>query len=329
LEVLATRGHRLALLHQRFELADGDVGPSETESVNVAESDEHGRFATLVTFDADQLDAAYAELDRRYADEAAHGQVALWMGAAFRPLGWETRDAALARGVDLRPDPLRIPPNAATRASERQRKGLELTVLATAGDRLALERVRCSHANDGTPVSQTETLSLTEIDADGRIVAVLDFDADDRRAASAELRDRYARSDAASAPAAMFEAFRAFNDHDLDRFRATLHNDFVFHDHRRTGVGTLARADYLASIPPLFEAAPDICSDTLYYIATEKNGSLAIGRDFGTLRDGGEFESVYVRIELYRDDRIVALEEFEPEHLDRARARFEELSRGA
>jgi hypothetical protein len=259
LEVLATRGHRLALLHQRFELADGDVGPSETESVNVAESDEHGRFATLVTFDADQLDAAYAELDRRYADEAAHGQVALWMGAAFRPLGWETRDAALARGVDLRPDPLRIPPNAATRASERQRKGLELTVLATAGDRLALERVRCSHANDGTPVSQTETLSLTEIDADGRIVAVLDFDADDRRAASAELRDRYARSDAASAPAAMFEAFRAFNDHDLDRFRATLHNDFVFHDHRRTGVGTLARADYLASIPPLFEAAPDIC----------------------------------------------------------------------
>jgi hypothetical protein len=71
LEVLATRGHRLALLHQRFELADGDVGPSETESVIVAESDEHARFATLVTFDPEDLDAAYAELDRRYAAESA------------------------------------------------------------------------------------------------------------------------------------------------------------------------------------------------------------------------------------------------------------------
>jgi hypothetical protein len=71
LEVLATRGQRLALVRQRFELADGDVGPSETESVNVAESDEHARFATLVTFDPEDLDAAYAELDRRYAAESA------------------------------------------------------------------------------------------------------------------------------------------------------------------------------------------------------------------------------------------------------------------
>jgi hypothetical protein len=39
--------------------------------VNVAESDEHGRFATLVTFDPEDLDAAYAELDRRYAAESA------------------------------------------------------------------------------------------------------------------------------------------------------------------------------------------------------------------------------------------------------------------
>src|SRR5262249_45280638 len=31
--LLATRGHRLGLVRQRFELADGDVGPSEAESL--------------------------------------------------------------------------------------------------------------------------------------------------------------------------------------------------------------------------------------------------------------------------------------------------------
>src|SRR5262249_7061360 len=43
-EVLATRGHRLGLVRQRFELADGDVGPSESESLVVCECDERGRF---------------------------------------------------------------------------------------------------------------------------------------------------------------------------------------------------------------------------------------------------------------------------------------------
>src|SRR5262249_40131048 len=40
-EVLATRGHRLVLTRSRFALADRDVGPSETESLAVSETDEH------------------------------------------------------------------------------------------------------------------------------------------------------------------------------------------------------------------------------------------------------------------------------------------------
>ncbi|MFI5053853.1 MAG: hypothetical protein ACHQDE_05780, partial [Acidimicrobiia bacterium] len=65
-EVLATRGQRLALYWIRFELADGDVGPSETESLGITETDEHGDVVALVVFDPNDLDAAYAELDRRY-----------------------------------------------------------------------------------------------------------------------------------------------------------------------------------------------------------------------------------------------------------------------
>jgi hypothetical protein len=50
-----------------------------------------------------------------------------------------------------------------------------------------------------------------------------------------------------------------------------------------------------------------------------------MGHTFGTLAGGGAFESVYVSLWLYRGGRPAALERFEPEDLDRARARFEEL----
>jgi class 3 adenylate cyclase len=282
-------------------------------------------------------------------------------------------DATLARLAELRPDPLRIPPNAATRAGDRfvtafeaqDWKALEAllapdlvfedrrrrffvtgdrdmliangrligstgarvsrAVLATAGDRLALERRRWT--GTGELAFEVETLELCEVDAEGRAVAVLTFDPDDRRAASAELFERHARSDAARwTPAAVFEFFRALNDHDLERCRAKLPDDFVFHDHRRTGVGRLEDADeYIASLTPLFERAPGWTIEALYYVAEEKHGTLAVARWFGTLAEGGEFETVVVRLVLYRGDRLGGIELFEPEDLDVARARFEEL----
>jgi SnoaL-like domain len=85
-EVLATRGLRLALVRERFELADGDVGPSETESLLVVECDERGGCVGLVAFDPDALDAAYAELDRRHAGgEAAAGARALESAQRLEP----------------------------------------------------------------------------------------------------------------------------------------------------------------------------------------------------------------------------------------------------
>src|SRR5262249_47548482 len=128
-------------------------------------------------------------------------------------------DAARARFAELRPDPLRIPPNAATRAADRFQRAretgdwaalealcapvlefddrrrmvlltggrdmllanerivawagtrVERTVLATAGDRLVLERLRWIGAEDRVPF-EIENLSLTEVDAEGHIVAV-------------------------------------------------------------------------------------------------------------------------------------------------------------
>ena len=81
----------------------------------------------------------------------------------------------------------------------------------------------------------------------------------------------------------------------------------------------------MASIQALFEQSDDCVPDVLYYVAVAAHGSLAIGRMFGTLRNGGPFESVFVRLSRYEDGRNVGAEVFELEDFDRARARFAEL----
>ena len=122
---------------------------------------------------------------------------------------------------------------------------------------------------------------------------------------------------------------RALTGHDLDRLRAVVPRDFVFDDHRRTGLGRLESAeDYLAAVAVLFEQSPDVLIEGLYVIAEERHGSLGVTHRFGTLAEGGTFESVFVQIALYRGDQLAGLELFEPEHLDVARARFEALRTG-
>ena len=281
-------------------------------------------------------------------------------------------DAARARFTELRPDPLRIPPNVATRASDRwqavgeaqdwnalealyaptcgfddrrratrtsgdrtmhiantqyifsQRARPVRTVLATSGDRLALEHHSWTRSDD-VPAFEIALLCLTEVDADGRTVARILFDPDDRRAASLEMFERYFRSDAGMVRQAV-EFRRALAEHDLGRLRASLPDDFSFHDHRRTGGGRIEGADaYVAWLGALFEQSPDAIIEPLYYVATEPHGFLAIAHTFGTNASGGEFESVYGQLALYEGDRIVSAELFEIDDLDVARARFEEL----
>jgi hypothetical protein len=287
----------------------------------------------------------------------------------------KARFEELGREHTERCDPLRIPPNAATRMRDRiesalaagdwpalralaapdfvfddrgrfsrVRGDIEIWIrnaeqmrgvagarmarerLATAGERLALERAVLAGAPE-SGAFEIELLILTEVDADDRLAALIAFDPDDRRAAGAEMLERYARSDEARwVPAAVFEFGRALNDHDLARLRAALPDDFVFHDHRRTGVGTIEGADaYVASVVPLLERAPGWTMETLRYLAQERHGSLSMVRVFGTLAEGGEFESLNLRLVLYRGDQIAGIELFEPEDLDRAKARFEEL----
>jgi hypothetical protein len=136
LDPIATRGDRLALARARFESSGGSVGPSEVEWLQIIGVDAHGDCAAMVMFDTGDLDAAHAELDRRFAagEAAGHGTVAAAMdgftdafarrdwsalAARFAPdlvvhdrrrLGWETLHGpaayvdTLRSLVDLAPD---------------------------------------------------------------------------------------------------------------------------------------------------------------------------------------------------------------------------------
>lgn len=65
--------------------------------------------------------------------------------------------------------------------------------------------------------------------------------------------------------------------------------------------------------------------DDLYHVAVAAFGRVSVGRVWGTNTEGGEFESVLVRLFHYRAERIVAIDVFEIEDLELALARFEEL----
>jgi hypothetical protein len=197
---------------------------------------------------------------------------------------------------------------------------LSRTLLATAGDRLSLERFLWTGAPD-LGAFEVEMLNLVEVDAEGRCIAAINFDPDDRRAASLELLERLHRSCAAPWLAKLVDVGRAFIDRDLERLRAALPDDFVFHDHRRAGAGRLEGAEaYVAWMATLFESSPDAIIEPIYYLALEPHAGLAVAHSFGALAEGGAFENVFVQV-MHEG----CAELFEVEDLDRAWACFEEL----
>src|SRR5262249_19155716 len=93
-QLLGTRGDRLALVRHRVEASDVDVGPSEIEFLEVLEIDDSGHVVGTVGFDPDDLDAAYAELDARYAAGEAAPYARTWeplqrFGRAVAAREWE------------------------------------------------------------------------------------------------------------------------------------------------------------------------------------------------------------------------------------------------
>ena len=290
----------------------------------------------------------------------------------------EDLDRARARFEELRPDPLRIPPNAATRAAERTggflragnwpalralttpdfhfddrrklalvRGGVEMYVenlqvvhtypglttrreiLCTAGDRIALSHLTYTGGPEGSRF-EGEFLLLLEVDADGRLRAAIHFDPDDRAAAFVEAHRRFAAGEAGVAGldpvTEMGERLRTSR---VGRpAGAVLAEDASVCDHRRLGFETFDREGWLASLAVFAELAPDVRSEPFRILAWNRRGRASLTRVLGTTRDGAEFENLLVSVFLAPGDRIQRFEMFDVTDVERALARFEELTTG-
>ena len=67
--------------------------------------------------------------------------------------------------------------------------------------------------------------------------------------------------------------------------------------------------------------------DELYQVAVAEHGRVTVGCMSGTNTEGGEFESFFVRLWLYRDQQVARVELFELDQLDAVLARFAGLAR--
>jgi hypothetical protein len=204
------------------------------------------------------------------------------------------------------------------------------TLIATRGDRLALQRVLMrGEFGSGGPV-EYEYLAVGEIDEQGRATALVMLDPSERTAAHAELDARYHAGEAAphAAAAAGMRAFHgAFAARDWAALETQCAEEIEVYDHRRLGWESLhGRSAYLDALRSLVELAPDTrlrldhveLDDRRYLVTTVWEGT----------RDGGRFEEPsWMVAELDPQARVRRFDQYDLEGYDEALARFAEIGR--
>jgi hypothetical protein len=194
--------------------------------------------------------------------------------------------------------------------------------LAAPNERLALEHRRWTRTEE-VVLFEVESLTLTEIDAGGRVEAVILFDPEDRAAADVELIERALRIDAEVLPPKVIQAGRALADHDPAGFRAAIPDDFFCHDHRPIGLGRIEGADeYVASLSALAQLSSDARIGILYPLCDAPSVKLSMARVSGTNREGGAFETFHLLLRVFRDGQIAGVELFDAGDRANAEARF-------
>jgi class 3 adenylate cyclase len=322
-------------------------GPYEIPLVAVLELDAQDRIARGDIFDFDQLDLARARFDELRAASA--------LARRFESTATRTFDEVIAclRARDW--DRLARLLPAEFHYSDRQRMvQLELDrerylefmrplhqmsttvgdaeVLATRGDRLLLGRRRVTLSDAEFGPSELEHINVFEVDARGRLIALVRFDATALDAAHAELDARFEAGEGAAHPRAstwVAEFRRAFAARDWPALAVLHAPDQIAVNHRTVGWGTLRGA---GAWVPTMEALVGLAADTrlrIDHLRTCERGFVWTSSWQGT-RDGGAFETpLMVLVELDAQGRQQRMDVWDIEQLEVALARFEEIRAGA
>jgi tetratricopeptide (TPR) repeat protein len=343
--MIAARGERLALSRLIVGTADATPGAPQDELLQLYGIDEEGRVSLQVWFDVDDMDAALAELDARYArlQEENH-RVSLENVATrvykrlleyFVARDWDAASGILADCISTE-DRRRVV-NAGVRQG-RSAVIAEITglaemgiqkptsdTIATRGERLVLSRARSMGGSHRPEAYQLELLHVVEIDADETVTAIVVFELEDIDAAIAELDARYLAGEAAVHAhiwSAVMGCYAAVNRHELP---ATT-TDFVDIDHRR-GTTPFAPGEVKAYTRAAWSQTPDISFRIEAVHRLSDRGAVVTHAIRGTSREGFEAEWREVPLMTLEGDLFNRSEFFDEADVDAALARLEELSR--
>ena len=319
-----------------------DGGAFESPVPAVVELDEHGRQRRLDVWDADRQDAAFARFAELAAPAAPEGRFENAASRAWRAVNaaWTARDlerfaaphAAALRYRDHRRlfelDLDRAGFLDFTRPLLTMRAGdASLDLVATRGERLALMRFVMRMEDESVGPSVIESLMLIETDERGDIAAYDRWDLEDEDAAWAEIEARWTAGEGAQHPGltTFSDFFAALERREWDAAAACYAADFVGHDHRLVSWGTVRGPVALVrTLQEMVSLAPDVRMRSNHQRACAR-GAIVHNIWVGT-REGGAFESPFVCVgEFGADGRFVRADFYDPHHLDRALARFEEI----
>jgi hypothetical protein len=326
-----------------------DGGAFESPFLWVVELDADGRGQRFDFYDPHHLDQAFARFEELCAPtstrspalatpNAASAAMNRWQAAFHLGLesdDWDAMRAVCAPGMTFE-DRRRLALLSGdvdlmiASAHERARMGAkpERWLRGALGARVVIENMLWS----GGPADgrfEIEYVGVVEVDAAGLVTAMVMFDLDDLGAAQREAYARWTAIDPA-APAALSllqDSWEAFGAHDQGRVRAAFADDLIVDDHRRTGAGRIEGADaYTDSLRVFWELAPQQSVESgLVWFAYAPYGGVTFFRRWGTLPDGGAFESEYLALVTSAHGRLARFEYFEVDDLDAALARFAEL----
>ena len=168
----------------------------------------------------------------------------------------------------------------------------------------------------------TEVLSLSEINAEQRIVRFVTFDVDDIDAAFEELDARYHTGEAAKHPhtwSVVSGAYASMNRHEL--FATT--PNWVNVDHRRPKI--IEEGGLNASLLSMWKLIPDVTFRIEAVHRLSNLGAVCTHVAHGVSQDGFDAEWRGVELLTVEGDLINRCEIFDEADIDTALARFEEL----
>ena len=200
-----------------------------------------------------------------------------------------------------------------------------LETVAIRAKRLVLTRTGYSLGDEERNLVQVDQLQVVEIDAEGRVAAIVTFDTSDIDAAFDELDARYAGGEAAAHAhtwSIITEGYAALNRHELPPTTP----DFINVDHRRGG-STFAEGDLLAYVSSSWNDTPDnkIRVEAVHRL-TDLGAVVSTATQGSTVEDFAA-EWSEIGVVTVAGDMIRRTELFDVTDLNAALAKFDELSR--